>query len=128
MKSFYVLTVSAFLLNANVALANSNKDYEYDGDETPVVIPKPHKCPPRIVGQPVSTTYNSSTTQLNVAFSVRQGGKVEIYHNGIKVVDASATAGASLSYMLRNYGKGNYTIIVSCGNNVVYNNNVVIKN
>lgn len=35
--------------------------------------------------------------------------------NGLCVVEASTFAGASLCYMLRNYGKGKY----SCGNAVI---------
>lgn len=85
-----------------------------------------HRSPKRI--NPVSATYNSCSTLLTVKFPITNGGKVEIYRNGVKVVNTSAAAGASLSYVLRNYGKGNYTIIVSCGNTVVYDNNVVIKN
>ena len=73
-------------------------------------------------------TYNASTTVLTVRFPANgQSGKVEIYRNGVKVVNTSAAAGVSLSYVLRNYGKGNYTIIVSQGNTVVYSNNVEVK-
>ncbi|MBO7478812.1 MAG: hypothetical protein J6U04_12880 [Salinivirgaceae bacterium] len=55
-------------------------------------------------------------------------GKVEIYRNGVKVVDATAVASANLSFVLRNFGKGSYTIIVRQGNTVVYSNNVEVKN
>jgi hypothetical protein len=63
---------------------------------------------------------------LTVKFPANcQGCKVEIYRNGAKVV--SANAGATLNYVLRNYGKGNYTIVVSSGNTVVYSNSVTVK-
>lgn len=72
--------------------------------------------------------YNASTTALTIMFPANgQSGKVEIYRNGVKVVDATATAGANLSFVLRSYGKGNYTIIVSQGNTVVYSNSVEVK-
>lgn len=74
-------------------------------------------------------TYNASTTALTVKFPANgQNGKVEIYRNGVKVVNTMATAGVNLSFVLRIYGKGNYTIIVSQGNTVVYSNNVEVKN
>ena len=89
---------------------NSNGDIEH---------PRPHKSPKPNTKPQVS--YNSTSTVLNVTFSASsQGGKVEIYRNGVKVVNITAPAGASLSYVLRNYGKGDYTVIVSQGNTVVY--------
>ena len=88
--------------------------------------PKPHKCP-----KPTSTpkvSYNSTSTVLNVSFSGNsQGGKVEIYRSGVKVVNTSAPAGASLSFVLRNYGKGDYTIIVIQGNMVIFSENMRVK-
>ncbi|MBO7143484.1 MAG: hypothetical protein J6W13_01470 [Salinivirgaceae bacterium] len=56
-----------------------------------------------------------------------QGGEVGIYRNGVKVVNTTAPAGATLNYALRDYGKGDYSIVVSQGNTVVYSNNVVVK-
>ncbi len=87
---------------------------------------RPHKC--LSVNTTPKVSYNSTTTALNVSFlSNSQGGKVEIYRNGTKVVSTNASAGAMLCYMLRNYGKGNYTIVVSSGKTVVYSNNVTVK-
>lgn len=72
--------------------------------------------------------YNSASTLLSVSFPTNgQGGKIEIYRNGTKVVNAAAQAGASLSYVLRNYGVGNYTVIVSQGNTVVYSENMRVN-
>ena len=71
--------------------------------------------------------YNATTTTLTVKMPAITSGKVEIYRNGVKVVDATAVAGANLSFVLRNYGKGNYTIIVSHGNTVIYSNSVEVK-
>lgn len=87
---------------------------------------RPHKCPKPTSKPQVS--YNSASTVLSVSFhGNRQGGKVEIYRNGAKVVSTAAPAGASLSFVLRNYGKGDYTVIVSQGNMVVFSNNVEVK-
>ena len=73
-------------------------------------------------------TYNASTTAFSVMFPANgQNGKVEIYRNGVKVVDAKVAAGSNLSFVLHSYGKGNYTIIVSQGDTVVYSNSVEVK-
>ncbi|MBR6082801.1 MAG: hypothetical protein IKP62_07750 [Salinivirgaceae bacterium] len=74
-----------------------------------------------------STNYNSASTSLTVKFPATSGGKVEIYRNGAKVVTANAAAGAMLSYTLRNYGRGNYTVIVSSRNTVVYCRSMNVK-
>jgi hypothetical protein len=82
----------------------------------------------RHIPKNITTSYNATSTELSVAFTSNgQGGKVEIYRNGTQVVNVSAAAGTSLNYMLRNYGTGSYTVIVSCGNTVVYSNNVEVK-
>lgn len=87
---------------------------------------RPHKC--LSVNTTPKVSYNSTTTALNVSFpSNSQDGKVEIYRNGTKVVNANAAAGATLVYTLRNYGNGCYTIVVSSGKTVVYSNNVTVK-
>lgn len=52
---------------------------------------------------------------------------MEIYRNGTLVVSVNASAGATLCYTLRNYGTGNYTVVVSSGNTVVYSNSVEVK-
>ena len=72
--------------------------------------------------------YDSYSSVLDVTFSASsQGGKVEIYRNGVKVVNTTASADASLSYVLSNYGKGDYTVIVSSGNTVVYSGSYNVK-
>ena len=86
----------------------------------------PHKCPKP--NQTSQVSYNTASTVLNVSFPTNgQGGKVEIYRNGIKVVNTTAPAGTSLCYMLRNYGKGEFKIAVSQGNSVVYSKQVTVK-
>ncbi|MBO7478373.1 MAG: hypothetical protein J6U04_10625 [Salinivirgaceae bacterium] len=64
---------------------------------------------------------------MTVKFPPTNGGRVEIYRNGTKVIRSSAMPGATLNYVLRNYGKGNYTVIVSQGSSAVYYKNVIVK-
>ncbi len=87
---------------------------------------RPHKC--HKVNTTPKVSYNSVSTVLNATFPDNwQGGKVEIYRNGTKVVSTNAPGGATLCYMLRNYGKGNYTVIVSSGNTVFYSRSMMVK-
>ena len=91
-----------------------------------IELPQPHRC--QQIKKTPQVSYNFASTVLNVSFPGNgQGGKVEIYRNGAKEVNVVAPAGASLSYVLRNYGAGSYTIVVSCGKTVVYSNSVVVK-
>lgn len=87
---------------------------------------RPHKCPKPTMS--VQVSYNSASTTLNVSIPTNgQVGRIEIYRNGTKVINISAPAGASLSYVLRKYGIGSYAIIVSSGKTVVYNNCVEVR-
>lgn len=73
-------------------------------------------------------SYNSASTVLNVSFPTDgQGGKIEIYCDGSLIVSENAAAGTSLCYLLRKYGNGEYVIIVSSGNTVVYSNSLTIR-
>ena len=99
----------------------------YEGGE-PKTYPKIHGVYAKRQCENPTATYNPTSTALSVRFLANsQGGKVEIYRNGVKVVNTSAPAGASLSYVLRNYGAGDYTIVVSQGNTVVYSRTMKIK-
>ena len=96
-----------------------------DGDEfIKIIHTPPHKSPRQ---QSVSVNYNQTTTLLDILFCAEQSGKVEIYRNGSLVACTKALAGASLSYVLSNYGKGDYAIIVSSGNTVVYSRSCIVK-
>jgi hypothetical protein len=125
-KAFRFLMVSTILLNAGIVTAENSLHFDSDEAPTRIIINVPHRCPKH--HHPAHTSYNTTSTELSVAFpSDGQGGKVEIYRNGSLVVSANATADTSLSYVLRNYGTGNYTVIVSCANTVVYSNSLEIK-
>ncbi|MBO7145676.1 MAG: hypothetical protein J6W13_12765 [Salinivirgaceae bacterium] len=86
---------------------------------------RPHRCPKPINSPAV--IYNAASTELTIKFPTANGGKVEIYCKGMIVVNTKAQAGDSLCYLLRNYGRGDYTIIVSSGSTVVYSNYVIVK-
>ena len=119
-KTIRFLMAASISLMTGIVTANNN----YSGDEHDY--PGIHRSPKRII--PATVNYNSSSTALTVKFPTTNGGKVEIYRNGVKVVSTNAATGTTLSYTLRNYGKGNYTVIVSSGNTVVYNSCVEVKN
>ncbi|MBR6082331.1 MAG: hypothetical protein IKP62_05330 [Salinivirgaceae bacterium] len=114
-----------FLMVAAVSLTSVGSVTAENNLEEPPKIPTIRKSPKRV--NPASATYNSGSTELTVNFPATNGGKVEIYRNGTLVVSANASAGATLNYILRNYGTGNYTVVVSCGNTVVYSNSVEVK-
>ena len=117
------MAVAIFTGKTNVCVSAQLQD----GDNTIEFIKlRTHKCLKS--NQTPRVSYNFMSTVLNVSFpSNSQGCKVEIYRNGAKVINAAAPAGASLSYVLRNYGVGNYTVVVSSGKTVVYSNNVTVK-
>lgn len=124
-KKIIPLAIAILTVKTNVCVSSQFQDDDsgntYMGNTLP-----PHRCPKRNMMTKVS--YNSASTSLNVLFPANgRGGKVEIYRNGAKVVDTPAPAGANLCYLMRNYGKGEFTIIVSQGNTVVYSNNITIK-
>ncbi|MBR2194796.1 MAG: hypothetical protein IJ911_04205 [Salinivirgaceae bacterium] len=125
MKNSKVFIGGVLLLTS--ITTNSFAEYNTQGTNTMEnFTQRPHKCPKPVVEAKVS--YNPASTVLNVSFPGNwQGGKVEIYRNGTRVVGVKAQAGASLCYTLRNYGKGEFTIIVSQGNMVVYRGSYNVK-
>ena len=124
-KILWAAILAAFCATSKVS-AQTNGGGTSGGDNNDTEFHTPHRgvqtsCEPQV-------SYDSASTVLSVMFSSNsQGGKVEIYRNGIKVVNASAQACASLCYMLRNYGKGEFKIIVRQGNTVVYSKQVTVK-
>ncbi len=127
MRNFKLIIGSVLLLTSLTTNAQQKTIATTQGTTTTEnPIRRPHKCPKPNSKPQVS--YNCASTALSVSFhGNRQGGKVEIYRNGTLVVSVNASAGATLNYILRNYGTGNYTVVVSCGNTVVYSNIVEVK-
>ena len=126
MRKKIFLAIGMFVLTVmNVDAQSKNKAVAIWHPKFPQINSQKGKglCDTRVIA-----SYNAPTTTLTVKFpSNSQGGKVEIYRSGVKVVNTSAPADASLSFVLRNYGKGDYTVIVSSGNTVVYSNYVTVK-
>lgn len=122
-RTIQILMVATISLGFNVVEANNNMV------EPPQTrkggYPTPPKCPKPI--KPATITYDATSTALAVKFSATSGEKIEIYRNGSKIVNAIAAAGETLYYTLRNYGKGNYSVIVSSGNNLIYSATYTIK-
>lgn len=82
----------------------------------------------KIVRNPVHVSYDESSTILTVDFSHRSnGGTVEVYRDGVKVSAMTAGGGTTFSCMLNDYGEGDYDIIVSRGNTVVYSRNIIVR-
>ena len=117
--SMLVLT-STYAFSLNVISMDGGNPFEKYSDPRGLFIKYPKTIPPAV-------SYNSASTTLTVKFPATSGGKVEIYRNDSKVVSTATPAGASLSFVLRNYGAGNYTVIVSQGNTVVYNRTMKVK-
>jgi hypothetical protein len=91
-------------------------------------IGRPHGCvrPGRQI--PVRVSFDDSSTLLTVNFpSNTEGGTVEVFCNGSKVAGITAGGGTTFSCILKDYGAGDYDIIVSSGNTVVYSRNITVR-
>lgn len=72
--------------------------------------------------------YDAASTVLTVKFpSNSQGITVEVNRNGAKVTGITSTGGTTFICALREYGTGNYNIIVSNGNTVIDSKNYNVK-
>ncbi|MBR4271751.1 MAG: hypothetical protein IKQ30_02830 [Bacteroidales bacterium] len=124
MKKF--LTLAAMLLVFGSSVASAQKDYANTNNS---VIghstPRPHRSI-RLHKQTVS--YDEASTTLTVNFqSNSQGGTVEVYHDDEKVAGITANSGTTFSCILREYGEGNYNVIVSHGNTVMESKNYTVR-
>ena len=119
----FLCAITMFVLSGTFA------SEQFDGDKNNPKNSEPHGFFIKRPGLNFSSaTYNASTTELTVKMpTATNGGKVEIYRNGARVVSANAPAGVTLSYVLRNYGTGNYTVIVSSRNTVAYCRSMNVK-
>lgn len=124
MNTKFLTTIFMLVLTSTCAFSQ-NRVCKSNGDiiypEIRGVRSKSHKP------TPPATTYNSVLTELTVRFPAASGGKVEIYRNGTRVVSANAAVGATLSYTLRCYGRGEYMVVVSSGKMVVYSGIMKVK-
>jgi hypothetical protein len=89
---------------------------------------KPSHCIRPVKNTTYSVSYNSATTNLTVDFRENSSTyQVEVFRNGSKVAGMSASGNTTFSCTLKDYGEGDYDIIVSSGNTVVYSRNIIIR-
>ena len=90
-------------------------------------------CPPKRCVRPhkqntATVCYDITSTILTVKFlSNSQGGTVDVYRDGVKVAGITANSGTTFSCVLREYGEGNYSVIVSNGNTVIDSKNYTVQ-
>ena len=129
-----LLTLAAILLigmNCTMAQKRSNTAHlKYNNTLCDVIkVPKPHnKVMPGGINEPATVSYNAVSTVLKVKFSSHShGGTVDVYHDGVKVAGITTNSGTTFSCILREYGTGNYNVIVSTGNTVVDSKNYTVQ-
>ncbi len=71
-------------------------------------------------------SYDAASMVLTVKFPPK-GGTVTVTHNGTQVASMTAGSGTTFRSELRQYGTGNYTVIVSNGKTVVETKNYTVR-
>lgn len=132
MKNRLFFLTAAFLplftvqANAKNVLSIIDPDPDSDSDWWPGTTRKIINKP--AIKPSVNVSYDTSTTVLTVNFSaVSSNGTVEILRNGSIVAGITAGGGTTFSCRLKDYGEGNYNIIVSDGKTVVYTKNITVR-
>ncbi len=130
----YIFTVAFFattLLAMNSTAQTFSKcSRKQDGEKESIshTILKPHLNVKPCRHSSVNVSYDDSSTLLAVNFpSNTEGGTVEVFCNGSKVAGITTGGSTTFSCILKNYGEGDYDIIVSRGNTVVYSRNVIVR-
>lgn len=76
----------------------------------------------------ITVSFDASSTVLTVKFpSNSQSSTAEVFREGMKVTGVTANGGTTFSCKLRDYGTGNYNVIVSSGNTVIDSRNYTVK-
>ncbi len=80
-------------------------------------------------GQPsVNVSYDAMTTILNVDFPANSlGGTVEVFKSGSRIGAMTSGAGTTFGCVLMDYGIGQYNVLVTHGNTVLYSKNIEVK-
>jgi len=132
MKALKVLKISAvftallFSSNSEVKAQSLCKSMLGKYHHTPDV--RPSKCVRPAFKSSVRMSYDESSTLLTVDFPQNsEKSTVEVYRDGVKVTGITAGGGTTFSCTLKDYGEGEYDIIVSKGNTVVYSKNVSVR-
>lgn len=126
-KYIFGIAFITALLSATDTTAQS-RSKSISKTDAPYNVPKPHLSirPHRQI--PVRVSYDESSTILTVYFSqYTEDSTVEVFCNGTKVTGITAGGGTTFSCILKDYGEGDYDIIVSRGNTVVYSRNVIVR-
>ena len=119
-----MIAVSGAMTQASAQISKKFKSAEDGGHHMP--LPQKNIRPGRQM--PVRVSYDSSTTLLTVDFPQNsEKSTVEVYRDGVKVTGITAGGGTTFSCTLKDYGEGEYDIIVSKGNTVVYSKNVSVR-
>jgi len=120
-----IIAVSGAMTELSAQISTNSRDSEGDGGRN---YPLPHKKPKPNKPTYINAFYDSSTTVLTVNFPQNSnGGTVEVLRNGAKVAGITAGGGTTFSCRLKDYGVGDYNIIVSRDNTVVYSKNITVR-
>ena len=119
-----LIAVSGAMTQASAQISKKFKSAEDGGHHMP--LPQKNIRPGRQI--PVRVSYDESSTLLTVNFPQNsEKSTVEVYRDGVKVTGITAGGGTTFSCTLKDYGEGDYAIIVSNGNTVVYSKNVSVR-
>ena len=122
-----VMTETSAQIFTLLSTSNANDNGNGDKDDTDWHC-RPHKGGKHRHPYQTETAYDEASTMLTVKFpSNANGGTVEVYHDGAKVAGITANSGTTFSCILREYGTGNYNVIVSTGNTVVDSKNYTVQ-
>ena len=121
----FIFILGIIIMSANVsASAQRYKRMCYNPNEkhtiwTPKFSVRPHRASAVI-------SYDAASMVLTVKFP-SNGGTLIVTHNGTQVASMTAGSGTTFRSELRQYGTGNYTVIVSNGKTVVEIKNYVVR-
>ena len=126
LKFLGVLTTLIFISNSEANAQCLSKKY---------IPTRPDRRPSRNVAhqrnikQPsANVSYDAMTTILNVDFPANSlGGTVEVFKNGSRIGAMTSGAGTTFGCVLMDYGVGQYSVIVTHGNTVLYSKNIEVK-
>jgi len=119
-----LIAVSGAMTQASAQISKKFKGEEDGGNH----MPWPHKSIKHHRQMPIYVSYDDSSTLLTVNFpSNTEEGTVEVFCNGSKVAGITTGGSTTFSCILKDYGEGDYDIIVSRGNTVVYSRNITVR-
>ena len=125
---FGIAFIASLLSAADSSAQCRGISKKHSDSKDPYNVPEPHLSIRPHRQNPIHVSYDESSTILTVDFSHRStGGTVEVFCNGAKVTGITAGGGTTFSCILKDYGEGDYDIIVSSGNTVVYSRNIIVR-